>query len=121
MRQVILMVEVEQPEGLSARKLVLETARYNVISAYNEDDAINLIERFPNVDLAVVHTELENNAFESTVRRFRAVRRDLYIVAISPVGPHVRQGVDSVLSSHSPQQLLELLAARRPAASSGDR
>ena len=29
MRLVVLMVEVEQPEGISARKLVLETARHN--------------------------------------------------------------------------------------------
>jgi hypothetical protein len=28
------MIEVEQPEGVSSRKLILETARHNVITAY---------------------------------------------------------------------------------------
>jgi hypothetical protein len=35
MRLVVLMIEVEQPEGVSTRKLVLETARPNVITAYS--------------------------------------------------------------------------------------
>jgi hypothetical protein len=34
LRLVVLMIEVEQPEGLSTQKLVLETARHNVITAY---------------------------------------------------------------------------------------
>jgi hypothetical protein len=32
-RLVVLMIEVEQPEGVSSRKLILETARHNVITA----------------------------------------------------------------------------------------
>jgi len=31
---VVLMMEEEQPEGLSARKLVVETAKHNVLTAY---------------------------------------------------------------------------------------
>jgi hypothetical protein len=117
-RLIILMVEVEQPEGISARKLILETARHNVISAYCEEDAVELLRRFPGVDLAVVHTELEDSAFESTVRRLKEVRPDLYIIAISPVGAGNKAAVNSVLSSHDPQELLEFLAKRFHAATS---
>src|SRR5947209_15032 len=106
MRLVILMVEVEQPEGISTRKLILETARHNVLSAYCADDAVELLQRFPDVDLAVVHTELEDSAFESTVSRLQEVRPDLYIIAISPVGAGHKVSVNSVLSSHDPQELL---------------
>jgi hypothetical protein len=112
------MVEVEQPEGISARKLILETARHNVITAYCEEDAVELLRRFPDVDLAVVHTELEDSAFESTVRRLKKVRPDLFIIAISPVGAGHKAPVDSVLSSHDPQELLEFLANRFRAATS---
>jgi hypothetical protein len=35
-RLVVLMIEVEQPEGVSTRKLVLETARHNLITAYTQ-------------------------------------------------------------------------------------
>ena len=70
-RLVVLMVEVEQPEGISSRKLILETARHNVLTAYSGDGAVNLLQRFPNVDLAIIHTELQGKEFESTVRRLK--------------------------------------------------
>jgi hypothetical protein len=119
-RLVVLMVEVEQPEGISARKLILETARHNVITAYSEGDAVKLLQRFPNVDLAVVHTELEGKAFESTVRRLKGVRPDLYIAAISPVVSAEPEGVNTLLSSHNPQELLDFLAKRFGAATSDE-
>ncbi len=120
-RLVILMVEVDQPEGISTRKLILETARHNVITAYCEEDAVELLRRFPDVDLAVVHTELEGSAFESTVHRLKEVRPDLYIIAISPVGAGDKVKVNLVLSSHDPQELLEVLAKRFHAATSDGR
>jgi CheY-like chemotaxis protein len=120
-RLVVLMVEVEQPEGISSRKLILETARHNVLTAYSGDDAVNLLQRFPNVDLAVIHTELEGKDFESTVPRLKEVRPTLYIVAISPVDSGKLEGVDAVLSSYNPQELLDFLAKRFEAATSDER
>ena len=112
MRLVVLMVEVEQPEGISARKLILEAARHNVISAYNCDDAAELLRRFPNVDLAVVHTELIQSSCQETIRQLKSLRPDLAIIAISPVEHQRIEGVDYVLSSHDPQILLKLLEER---------
>jgi hypothetical protein len=117
-RLVVLMVEVEQPEGLSARKLILETARHNVITAYDCKAAVELLRRFPNVDLAVVHTELENEAFESTVHSLKSERRDLPIIAITPYSDRGLPEIDYTLSSHDPQALLALLAQRFEAATS---
>jgi CheY-like chemotaxis protein len=119
-RLVVLMVEVEQPEGISSRKLILETARHNVLTAYSGDGAVNLLQRFPNVDLAIIHTELEGREFESTVRRLKETRPDLYIVAISPVDSGTLEGVDTVLPSYDPQELLEFLAKRFEAATSDE-
>jgi CheY-like chemotaxis protein len=117
-RLVVLMVEVEHPEGISSRKLILETARHNVLTAYNEDDAVDLLQRFPNVDLAIIHTELQGREFESTVRRLKEMRPNLYIVAISPRASGKLEGVNAVLSSYNPQELLEFIAKRFDAATS---
>jgi len=68
-RLVILMIEVEQPEGVSTRKLVLETARHNVITAYSTDTGLRLLRRFPNVDVVVVHTELDDFCIPPGKRR----------------------------------------------------
>jgi CheY-like chemotaxis protein len=117
-RLIVLMVEVEQPEGISARKLILETARHNVITAYSGKAAVVLLRRFPSVDLAIVHTELESTSFTETVRQLKITRPDLPIVAITPVVDRQLQGVDYVVSSHDPQVLLQLLADRFEAATS---
>ena len=53
---VILMIEEEQPEGLSARKLVVETVKHNVLTAYNAKEGFDLLKRFPNVDAILVHS-----------------------------------------------------------------
>jgi CheY-like chemotaxis protein len=117
---VVLMVEVEQPEGISARKLILETARHNVITAYSGQGAFELLRRFPNVDLAVIHTEIEDDAFERTVRQLKKVRADLPIVAITPISGQQAKDVDYVISSFDPQLLLQLLAERFEAATSDE-
>lgn len=117
-RLMLLMVEVEQPEGISAHKLILETARHNVITAYSGKGAVDLLRRFPNVDLAIVHTELKGTSFTKTVRQLKVIRPDLPIVAISPVADRQVQEVDYMLSSHAPEELLRLLAERFDAATS---
>ncbi len=120
MRLVVLMVEVEQPEGISARKLILETARHNVITAYSGDGAIKLLRRFPNVDVAVIHTQLEDSQFTRLVREIKKIRPDLPIVALSPMLDQHVKGVDHTLSSYDPQLLLHLLAEHYEAATSDD-
>ena len=49
-RATFLIVEVEPPEGISARKLVLETAKHNVITAYSAHEGLELFHRFPAID-----------------------------------------------------------------------
>ena len=106
------MIEVEPQEGVSARKLILETAHHNVITAYKGSVGIELLRRFPAVDVAVVHTETEGISFEQTISRLREIRADLPIIAISPRPDQVLSGVDYSISSHDPHALLNLLAER---------
>jgi DNA-binding NtrC family response regulator len=110
LRLVVLMIEVEQPEGVSTRKLVLETARHNVITAYNAKIGVDLLRRFPNVDVVVIHTEMDNSSFEKTVHEIRKVRKDLRVIGITPRTGKDVGGADYMLSSHDPQALLNLLA-----------
>jgi DNA-binding response OmpR family regulator len=111
-RLTVLMIEVEQPEGMSSRKLVLEAARHNVITAYTGRGGLDLLSRFPNVDVAVVHTELDGLTFEETVRELKRVRPDLPVIGISPSADREVEGADYMLSSYDPQELLKLLAER---------
>jgi DNA-binding NtrC family response regulator len=112
------MIEVEQPEGLSTRKLVLETARHNVITAYTSAGGRKLLKRFPNVDAVVVHTEMDNSTLKETVRGLKSIRKDLPVIAISPRDDRQKDGADYLISSHDPQALLALLAEEFEAATS---
>ena len=110
MQLVVLMIEVEQPEGVSTRKLILETARHNVITAYDTAGGIELLRRFPNVDVVVVHTEMENASFERTIREIRKIQKDVPVIGITPHSARGIEGADYMISSHDPQALLTLLA-----------
>ena len=112
MRLVVLMIEVEQPEGISTRKLVLETARHNVITAYTKDSGAELLRRFPNVDVAVVHTELDDSSFKETVRELKGILGDLPVIGVSPRNDVDKDGADYLIPSHDPQALLTLLAEK---------
>jgi hypothetical protein len=119
-RLVVLMIEVEQPEGISARKLLLETARHNVITAYGGNVGLGLFRRFPNVDVAVVHTELADSSFARTVDGLKAINPRLPVIGITPVPDRHSSGADYMISSHDPQALLLLLAERLEAASTAE-
>jgi hypothetical protein len=110
MRVIVLMIEIEQPEGLSARKLVLETSKHNVITSYGGASGVQLFKRFPNVDAVVVHLDVQDLPFPEVVRQIREIRPNVPIIALSPIGNLVLQGVDYVIPSHEPQAILKVLA-----------
>jgi len=108
MRIVVLMIEVEQPEGLSARKLVLETAKHNVITAYNGEQGIELLRRFPNVDATVVHRELRDMPVKDVIARIKEISPEMPVILLSPFKEAAPEGADYVISSHEPQLILML-------------
>jgi response regulator RpfG family c-di-GMP phosphodiesterase len=108
MRVVVLMIEVEQPEGLSARKLVLETAKHNVLTAYNGLQGIELLRRFPNVDATVVHRELRDMPVKQVIAQIKELNPKMPIVLLSPFKEAAPEGADYVISSHEPQLILML-------------
>ena len=107
---VVLMIEHEQPEGLSARKLVMETAKHNVLTAYTPEEGLDLLRRFPNVSLVLVHAMVLDHL--PLLREVRDIAGNIPIVVASPQPSHSYEGADFVVSSHDPQALLDLLAER---------
>jgi hypothetical protein len=51
---VKLVAEPEPSQALSVRKLVLETAKHNVLTAHSTREALDLFHLFPNVSMAVL-------------------------------------------------------------------
>jgi len=105
---VILMIEEEQPEGLSARKLVVETVKHNVLTAYNAKDGVDLLKRFPNVDAILVHAGqlAKRPSLLTEVGTFCPGKP---IILASPFAEELRPEATFVVDSHKPAALLKVL------------
>src|SRR5438270_12143297 len=108
-RPTFLMAEVEPAEGLSARKLVLETGKFNVITAYSGQDAVRVFELFPNVDAVILHSSLPDLPCEEIVKKIKQVRDNVTIIVLSAMHGFRCDHVKYHESSHEPEQLLNLL------------
>lgn len=102
------MLEDEQPEGLSARKLVVETAKHNVLTAYTLSTGLDLLNRFPNVDMILVHARLLEED-PDLLRQVKTVCPHKPIIFATPFAAETYPEVSYVVDSHRPHDLLKLL------------
>lgn len=110
MRPTFVMIEPEPPQALSSRKLVLETAKFNVITAYSGDEGIELIKSFPNATAIIVHGEMREPPCEHLVSEIRTnIRPELPVIVLTARPGFQCQGADHHVSSYEPTELLQLL------------
>jgi CheY-like chemotaxis protein len=81
-RLTFLIVESEPAEGLSTRKLLIETAKHNVVTAYSGREGRELLQRFPKVDGIVYDVTLEDLTCEEFERSMQEVGLKCKIIAL---------------------------------------
>jgi CheY-like chemotaxis protein len=84
-RLLVLIVEVEQPEGLSSRKLILESMKHNVVTAYSGAEALELLARV-QPDLVMVHSNLRGPSCAELLETVQQRYPGLLTLVISPTG-----------------------------------
>lgn len=104
------MIDKQFPGTISTRKLVIETAMLNVITAYSAEEALETLVRFPNVDGIVLDSEVRGMSCRELIDRLRGIRRNLPIVTVSPSGFDACGGEQYHCSSYDPQELLKQLS-----------
>ena len=107
-RPTIIVAEPEPGQALSTRKLVLETAKFNVLTAHSTGEALDTFQSFPNAS-CLIAVEGETVNCERILKFARTIRSDIPLVALSP-----RQGFKCApanhnLSSHDPEALVQLM------------
>ena len=106
-RPTLIVAEPEPSEALSIRKLVLETAKFNVLKAHSTQEAIDIFKQFPVISTAVLvggdHIDCETVA--STIKHARKVPVIYLHAHIGGRCPNA----DHALSSHEPEKLVDLL------------
>jgi DNA-binding response OmpR family regulator len=102
------VAEPEPLEALSVRKLVLETAKFNVLTAHSTREAIDVFQSFPNSS-AVVTVEGKNIDCETIAETIKDATAKTPIIALSGRASFRFEHADYHVSSHEPEQLLKLI------------
>lgn len=103
------MAEVEPLEGISVRKLVLETAKFNVITSHSVEETLILVQKYPNIEALVLHSSLPNLNCQDVVARVKKQYPRLAIIVLTPSPTFHCDGADHHVSSYEPEELLRLL------------
>ena len=104
-----LIIETERIDGLSTRKLLLESAKHNVVTAYSGKEGVEMYKRFPNVDAVCIEAELKDLKGGSVAENIRKLNPEIRIVGLSPRLAARCEWADKTIDSHDPNALLEVL------------
>ncbi|GAC1355226.1 MAG: hypothetical protein NVSMB3_00090 [Acidobacteriaceae bacterium] len=116
-RPCFLVIDREYPGSISTRKLVIETAKMNVLTAYSATEGLEMLQRFPAVNGVVLETGLEDMPSEDLLKAIRRLQPTLPVIVIAAPGFNGCPGADFQLESFQPAKLLELLKTLQPKAS----
>jgi CheY-like chemotaxis protein len=113
-RPCFLVIDREFASSISTRKLVIETAKLNVITAYSSAEAIATLTRFPAVDGVVMDARIGDMPCADLVRALKNIHPGIVVVAISGPEGDWCTGADHHLQTFEPARLLELLKQLEP-------
>jgi DNA-binding response OmpR family regulator len=107
-RPTILVAEQEPSQALSIRKLVLETAKFNVLTAHSTREALDMFHLFPNISLAVLAVG-DGVDCDEVARIIKSATDKVPVVFLHPQTAASCDYADHQLSSYEPEKLLELI------------
>jgi DNA-binding response OmpR family regulator len=103
-RPTLLVGEPEPSQALSVRKLVLESAKFNVLTAHTAREAMDLFHIFPKTSgvILVIDPVMECEAVAKAVKQVTA---KVPVIALSSRIGAKRAFADHHASSHQPEEL----------------
>ena len=108
-RPCYLVLDREVQGNISTRKLVIETAKLNVITAYSPEEAIETLERYPTVDGVVFNAEVAGMGANELLRRLRALVPNIPIIITSAHGSRRNEPNVYYIDGLDPKALLDCL------------
>jgi CheY-like chemotaxis protein len=115
-RPCFLVVDRESSSAISTRKLIIETAKFNVITAYSSQEAIDTLKRFPALDGVVTDSGMTDMACDSLIAALKAIRKEIPVVVICTPRGAPSKLADHSLETFDPKQLLAMLQKLQPEA-----
>lgn len=114
LRPCYLVCDPEHAGSISTRKLVLETAKLNVLTAYSGTEAIETLEAFPAVSGAILDLAIADKHCAEVIAALKALKPELPVIVIGALEEQMCPGADYFLRSFEPQRLLELIKTLEP-------
>lgn len=108
-RPCLLIIDREHSASISTRKLVIESAKFNVITAYSGAEALETFERFPNVDGMVLNATVHDIPCKQIVDKIRARSPQIPVIVVQGPSSDPCPGASHFVDSFDPATLLELL------------
>jgi CheY-like chemotaxis protein len=107
-RPTLLVAEPEPEQALSVRKLVLETGKFNVLTAHSTLEGLDIFQLFPNISAAVLVGD-SNIDCDEVGKHIKSATDTVHIIYLhASIGGRCAYA-DHHLSSHEPEALLELV------------
>jgi DNA-binding NtrC family response regulator len=106
MRPIFLVLDPPDPETLSTRKLILESEKYNVLTAFTAEEAVEIASKVP-INLVVLHERISNDGSSQLAADLKLVNPRVPIWLVSP-HPHQIANADQVISSFDPVTLVQM-------------
>ncbi|XCB23707.1 response regulator [Tunturiibacter gelidiferens] len=116
-RPCFLVIDREFPGSISTRKLVIETAKFNVLTAYSGQEALEIFTRFPAVSGVVLDGGLDDLSCEEVASKIKLLQPKVPIIVITAPDSNNCPLADYQLESFDPAKLLEILRSLKPEAS----
>jgi CheY-like chemotaxis protein len=113
-RPCFLVIDREFPGSISTRKLVIETAKFNVITAYSGQEALEVFTRFPAVNGIVLDGGIDDIPCGELAKKIKLLQPTVPIIVIAAPGFTGCPQSDYQLESFDPAKLLEILRSIRP-------
>jgi DNA-binding response OmpR family regulator len=115
-RPCFLVIDREFPGSISTRKLVIETAKFNVLTAYSGQEALEIFNKFPAVNGIVLDGGLDDVSCSDVACEVKRIQPKMPIIVIAAPGFGGCAEADYQLESFDPGKLLEILRGLKPEA-----
>jgi DNA-binding NtrC family response regulator len=113
-RPCFLVIDREYSGSISTRKLVIETAKFNVITAYSAQEALDTLAVFPKLNGIVLDAGVRDMTCCDLVAGIKTQSPKMPVVVISSPGTHECEQADHMLETFEPARLLMLLQSLVP-------
>jgi DNA-binding NtrC family response regulator len=113
-RPCFLVIDREFPGSISTRKLVIETAKFNVITAYSAYEGLETLEAFPAIHGVVTDAEVHGMSCDDLTTQLKKIKPGIPVIVICAPGDPECVEADIQVESLDPRKLLEALKQLNP-------